>query len=291
VPPHSLIEEDAMPRRLRHTIRHTEQICRGCWEVRTQTEDGHQLSAFGITLKQAIYRVHQKAKAYGRYAYPTAAARERRDGVAHRLMTFVQDGSRAYHQPCAASVALSRQAMYCDVWSGESLPPDLCCAACGRAIAQPLPDQASPMGLASCGGGLYAEARSRGGATCGQGAGVEGDAMGDDERPVNDAARITRTYQLLSYAARRAQDEPAYVAWALARVQVREGLSDEALAARLGLPTVDLPRLALCLRPRPDQWDADLTQIAGAFRIDPNTLAAILRAVEAPTPRRQDPTV
>jgi hypothetical protein len=98
-----------MPRRLRHTIRHTEQICRGCWEVRTQTEDGHQLSAFGITLKQAIYRVHQKAKAYGRYAYPTAAARERRDGVAHRLMTFVQDGSHAYHQPCAASVALSRQ--------------------------------------------------------------------------------------------------------------------------------------------------------------------------------------
>jgi hypothetical protein len=109
-----------MPRRLRHIIRHTEQICRRCWEVRTQTEDGHQLSAFGITLKQAIYRVHQKAKAYGRYVYPTAAARERRDDVAHRLMTFVQDGSRAYHQPCAASVALSRQAMYCDVWSGES---------------------------------------------------------------------------------------------------------------------------------------------------------------------------
>jgi hypothetical protein len=147
VPSRGLVEEDTMPRRLRHTIRHTEQICRGCWEVRTQTEDGHRFTAFGVTRQQAIFRVHHKAKAYGRYAYPTAAAREGRDDVAHRIVTFVQDGSRAYHQPCAASMALSREAMYCDVWSGESLPPDLRCAACGRAIAQPLPassDKAEP---------------------------------------------------------------------------------------------------------------------------------------------------
>jgi hypothetical protein len=127
-----------MPHRLTHTIRQIEQVCRRCWKVRTQTEDGHRLTAFGVTRRQAISRVHHKAKAYGRYAYPTAA-RERRDDVAHRIMTFVQDGSRAYHQPCAASVVLSRQAMFCDVWSGESLPRDLCCAACGRAIARPLP--------------------------------------------------------------------------------------------------------------------------------------------------------
>jgi hypothetical protein len=124
VPSRGLVEEDMMqPRRLRHTIRHTEQICRGCWEVRTQTEDGHRFTAFGVTLRQAIYRVHQKAKA------------------------FVQDGSRTSHQPCAATVALSRAAMYGDVWSGESLPPDLRCAACGRAIARPLPapsDDAEP---------------------------------------------------------------------------------------------------------------------------------------------------
>jgi hypothetical protein len=126
-------------RRLRHTIRHTEWICRGCWEVRTQTEDGHRFTAFGVTRQQAVYRAHHKAKAYGRYAYPTAAARERSEDVAHRLMTFIQDGSLAYHPPCAAAVALSRAAMTCDVWSGESLPPDLCCAACGRAIAQPRP--------------------------------------------------------------------------------------------------------------------------------------------------------
>jgi len=120
-------------------IRQIEQICPGCWEVRTQTEDGHRFTAFGVTRQQAVYRAHRKAKAYGRYAYPTAAARERREDVAHRIVTFVQDGSRAYHPPCAASVALSRAAMTCDVWSGESLPPDLYCAACGLAIARPLP--------------------------------------------------------------------------------------------------------------------------------------------------------
>jgi hypothetical protein len=151
VPSYGLVEEDTMsPRRLTHTIRHTEQICHGCWEVRTQTEDGHRFTAFGVTRHQAVYRAHCKANAYGRYAYPTAAARERRDDVAHRIMTFVQDGSRAYHQPCAASVALSREAMFCDVWSGESLPPDLCCAVCCRAIAQPLlassDDTATPSG-------------------------------------------------------------------------------------------------------------------------------------------------
>jgi hypothetical protein len=133
-------------RRLTHTICQIERICRGCWEVRTQTEDGHRFTAFGVTLRQAIFHVHHKAKAYGRYAYPTDA-RERRDDVAQRIVTFVPDGSCAYHPPCAASVALSRAAMTCDVWSGESLPPNHCCAACGRAIAQPLPassDKAEP---------------------------------------------------------------------------------------------------------------------------------------------------
>jgi hypothetical protein len=139
VPSRGLVEEDTMPRRLRHTIRHTEQICRGCWEVRTQTEDGHRFSAFGVMLEQAMSRVHHKAKAYGHYADPTSAAHERREDVAHIIVTFVQDGSRTYHQRCTAAVALSRKAMYCDIWSGESLPPDLRCAACGRTIALPLP--------------------------------------------------------------------------------------------------------------------------------------------------------
>ena len=71
IPPCGLVEEDTMPRRLRHTIRQIEQICRGCWAVSTQTEDGHRFTAFGVTRKQAVYRAHHKARAYGRYAYPT----------------------------------------------------------------------------------------------------------------------------------------------------------------------------------------------------------------------------
>jgi hypothetical protein len=42
------------PRRLRHTIREIEQVCPGCWEVRTQTEDGRRFTAVGVTRRQAI---------------------------------------------------------------------------------------------------------------------------------------------------------------------------------------------------------------------------------------------
>src|SRR5882724_153507 len=125
-----------------------------------------------------------------------------------------------------------------------------------------------------------------GGATWGRCTGMEGGAVMDDEHPVTDAEHMTHTHELLTHAARRAQDRPAYVAWALAQVQVREGLSDEALAAWLGLATVDLPRLALCLRPRPDHWAEDLAQIATRLGLPSEPLAVILRAVEAPDARR-----
>jgi hypothetical protein len=145
------------------------------------------------------------------------------------------------------------------------------------------------VGLASCGGGLDAEAQSRGDAAYGQDAGVGGDAMRDNEHQLDDVEHITRTQELLTYAARRAQERPAYVAWALARVQARERLSDEALAAQLGITSVDLPRLALCRRPRPDQWDTDLAQIAARFGLAPAPLATLLRAVDAPGGSRHDP--
>jgi hypothetical protein len=34
------------------------------------TEDGHRFTAFGVTREQAMHRVHQKTRAYGRYDYP-----------------------------------------------------------------------------------------------------------------------------------------------------------------------------------------------------------------------------
>jgi hypothetical protein len=96
------------------------------------------------------------------------------------------------------------------------------------------------------------------------------------ECPLTDAAHITRTYELLTHAARRAQDKPAYVAFALSRYQARHGLTDEVLVARLGCDSLTLPHLALCLAPRKDHWSEDLAQIAGTLGLDPSRLSAIL---------------
>jgi hypothetical protein len=71
-PPHNPAEEDDVKRRrLTHTIRQIERICSRCWAVSTQTEDGRRFTGFGVTRQQAVYRAHHKARAYGRYAYPT----------------------------------------------------------------------------------------------------------------------------------------------------------------------------------------------------------------------------
>lgn len=56
--------------KLSNIIRHIEKIGL-VWEISTLTEDGHRLSGFGYTQKQAIYNVHQKAKSYGNYNYPS----------------------------------------------------------------------------------------------------------------------------------------------------------------------------------------------------------------------------
>ena len=103
-----------------------------------------------------------------------------------------------------------------------------------------------------------------GDAAWGRCTGMEGGAVIDDRHPVTDAEHMTHTHELLTHAARRAQDRPAYVAWALARVQARAGFSDEALAARLGLAT--------------------------RFGLTPEPLATLLRAAGVLTPRRHDPT-
>ena len=36
----------------------------------TRTDDGHAISGFGVTAKQAIYDAHRKARLYGAYRYP-----------------------------------------------------------------------------------------------------------------------------------------------------------------------------------------------------------------------------
>ena len=95
------------------------------------------------------------------------------------------------------------------------------------------------------------------------------------ERPLTDATHITRTHALLTHAARRAQDKTAYVAFTGSRYQTRHGLTDEALAERLGCDSLTLPRLALCLALRQDHRAEDLAQIAGTLGLDPSRLSAI----------------
>ena len=101
------------------------------------------------------------------------------------------------------------------------------------------------------------------------------------ERILTDAEHITKTHELLTHAARRAQDQPAYMAFALSRYQARHALDDETLAKQLGCDSVMLPRLALCLAPRTDHWSEDLAQVAGTLGLDPQILSAILTEGEA----------
>jgi hypothetical protein len=98
----------------------------------------------------------------------------------------------------------------------------------------------------------------------------------EPERVLRDAEQITHTQELLTHAAKRAQDKPAYVAYTLSRYQSRHGLTDEALAERLGCDSLTLPRLSLCLAPRHDHRAEDLDRIAGAFGLNPETLSAML---------------
>lgn len=56
--------------KLENSIRHIERVALGAYECSTRTEDGHAISGFGVTAKQAIYDAHQKAQSYGVYRYP-----------------------------------------------------------------------------------------------------------------------------------------------------------------------------------------------------------------------------
>jgi hypothetical protein len=98
----------------------------------------------------------------------------------------------------------------------------------------------------------------------------------EPERVLRDAAHITHTNELITHAAKRAQDKPVYVAYILSRYQTRYGFTDEALAERLGCDSLMLPRLALCLAPREDHRAEDLAQIASTLGLNPENLAAIL---------------
>jgi hypothetical protein len=97
--------------------------------------------------------------------------------------------------------------------------------------------------------------------------------------PTDDADHIMRTADLRHYTASQAATRPAYVGYLLARHQQDQGWDDVALAASLGIETVDLPRLALCLRPRSDHWAEDIQQIARYLGADEAALRRMFETI------------
>lgn len=87
----------------------------------------------------------------------------------------------------------------------------------------------------------------------------------------------------LDALARRVQDDPDFLASALADYARSEGLSDAELAARLGCDVRQLSKLRLCRRPRlePDALQQDVTRIALAFSLDETVLLEAVRRADA----------
>ena len=87
----------------------------------------------------------------------------------------------------------------------------------------------------------------------------------------------------LARAARRAEQQPFFLAGVLAAYQDANRLDDVALAALLGCQAADLTRLALCRRPATEQarFLADIDHLAQRFQLRGDQLAMIIRQVDA----------
>jgi hypothetical protein len=84
----------------------------------------------------------------------------------------------------------------------------------------------------------------------------------------------------LSSLARRAEERPDFLACLLAAYAHSEDLNDDALAARLGCATEQLPRLKLCRAPRaaPAEMRQDVARLAALFNVaEPALRQAVLR--------------
>lgn len=94
----------------------------------------------------------------------------------------------------------------------------------------------------------------------------------------------------LARLARRVQDDPFYLASALAAYARSESLDDAALAAYLGCTPDTLQRLRLCRAPRTDPigFRADIELVAGRFGVDPTLLADVVRRASALRAFRRD---
>jgi hypothetical protein len=82
-------------------------------------------------------------------------------------------------------------------------------------------------------------------------------------------------------AAARAAGPPASLAAVLVPYACAHGWDGPALARQLGCPLPALPRLLLCLPPRPEAFDRDVAKIAGYVGISAATLAGVLQRAMA----------
>lgn len=87
----------------------------------------------------------------------------------------------------------------------------------------------------------------------------------------------------LSRAARRAGQQPFFLASAFQLYQEANDIDDAALAELLGCAAHDLPRLALCRRPpgKAAAFAADIDHLARRFQLDAEQLASVIRQVDA----------
>lgn len=75
---------------------------------------------------------------------------------------------------------------------------------------------------------------------------------------------------------RRAQESPAFLGYTLAQYRDGHGLTDELLAAELGVPIGDYWNLCTCGSVRVEHRAADLHEIATTFGADPDALARVV---------------
>ena len=77
--------------------------------------------------------------------------------------------------------------------------------------------------------------------------------------------------------ARRLRHHPAFMAHVLWIAMAAEGIDESTLARQLGLNSRGLARLALCYRPRPEHFNADVRAIAEVGALEPGVHQVALR--------------